>query len=1431
MISAGVDAHHGVRLSSSHRTWSTRNGVRVLYIHGPDVTATEEAAEQVGLGWVAKDQAKFRYNTRPFLFRFSARDPARDSIRHMVAASLLQSLSDTSDPDVGSCVDAQALMDQWKLHRTWTDQDLITIISYANTWLASHAPYILLELDECEHYGRMAFWSFLSEAGKTSEEPLKVVVTSRRPGALSKELGHFPGITVDEYTVSPSPEASDSVPDVDHQEAMVHRLCPRRLGEDRVRKSLDKLVPMDRAAMNEVVGLISRRTQWPEVVTSKNLATFCGLLEDVSPETTPTMMLSHILKCTDDQAGLRWILGWLLCGYRPLEPGELATMLCYGRQCPRNRTSLPSDGEVKAARSDVRAILKGIAAWSNNQVQIRPEILSLMDRDDDKIWTNVRMSAPGATLAFLLEYLALAHTQFRLEKLYSQYLSRVESAGVDEMVPPLVPNGQESQDIIFYAVQALPYHLDASDVDPETVEKMKDPRGPFSAWSKVYWAMGNTFCRPPEGPFCSAWKTWRSGPQSTQPSLVGSIDTHSDTNAEVDDVRAGGANGKTLSLIEAVRANNEDSAIHLAKELIADRENAGDAAGTDPGQTIAWPSSVLWRATWLDMRRLMTVLLQNGADVHDSSSSFSPSLIYMASRLGHAELVALLLRHGADVTVLKKDKYSPVHTAAANGRVGALATILAERGALMNVEQPNRPLYAASIWGCWPAAEFLLKFPEANPDLREEQFAIGWTPLAGACDEGHVETVRVLLAHGADPNIQGPGKDFTALWYAAVRHGNIDIVRMLLERGAIPDHDSLPAPLMCGMFAESELLDEEKLALCDVLIQNEPPANINEADPEGKTPLMIAAQKGDVSSIAWLLKHGSDINRTDKQGYHALFYAVESRHMAAVHELLAHEPAPTLDIQDNDGRSLLGLAAAGPDAEKSGGLLETLLGAGASLEFENRNKQTVFSIAVDDGQMDMVKLLLGRNADINHRDVWGWNPLFSSIAFTPKPDMLRVLVDGGASLTETLSDGTTALHLAMEQANPDMLRILLEFRTSADIKARTATGSTPLLAVTKWGDPGIVECLRLLVRAGADINEKDSKERCLLMRSSYEGQSARAIHEFILSLQEADVNIVSPEFGTPLQVAAASRNRELLHDLIDRGADVNLAVPGFAPTALISGCMPWQRDVEQDEDPFESAEWVVRELVAHGAEVDWSGSGTVGIFNALSAASLSSGVGAINFLLDAGASVQKRDPIGRLPIHFAAANGLRNFEVVSVAYTGDLLAADHTDKNALHWAAQFGHVETLKSILKRLPAMERKASINARDKDGWTPLAWAMRPLHEDTFLCWHLSERRNYVDTVRYLVEQGADVSAKLQIGQGQAAEILEPAELARRCGADELAQLLDHSENPPAGPEEGSKEDDGAAKSLKDHSNRYVQRDFACDACLAVSGYLPISCPSFPS
>jgi hypothetical protein len=79
----------------------------------------------------------------------------------------------------------------------------------------------------------------------------------------------------------------------------------------------------------------------------------------------------------------------------------------------------------------------------------------------------------------------------------------------------------------------------------------------------------------------------------------------------------------------------------------------------------------------------------------------------------------------------------------------------------------------------------LEKFLAAGANPNQRAGVNDWTPLMHAIHKGQVESVRVLLQHGADVNA-AMDNGGTALIEAA-GYGYADIVRLLLDAGAKPD--------------------------------------------------------------------------------------------------------------------------------------------------------------------------------------------------------------------------------------------------------------------------------------------------------------------------------------------------------------------------------------------------------------------------------------------------------------------------------------------------------------------------------------------------------------------------------------------------------------------------------------------------------------------
>jgi ankyrin repeat protein len=176
------------------------------------------------------------------------------------------------------------------------------------------------------------------------------------------------------------------------------------------------------------------------------------------------------------------------------------------------------------------------------------------------------------------------------------------------------------------------------------------------------------------------------------------------------------------------------------------------------------------------------------------------------------------------------------------------------------------------------------------------------TPLLYAVREGKLETVKLLVAAGADVN-EVEANDISAL-LLAIGNDRMDVARFLIEKGANLNHADWygRTPLWQAVEVRNMDLDsstyknnvenrEEILELIQTMLERgaNPNARTKEVPPwrrtmlplgslewvdfTGMTPFIYAARSADLPAMRLLLKHGADPNITPLGGTTALMAA------------------------------------------------------------------------------------------------------------------------------------------------------------------------------------------------------------------------------------------------------------------------------------------------------------------------------------------------------------------------------------------------------------------------------------------------------------------------------------------------------------------------------------------------------------------------------
>jgi ankyrin repeat protein len=351
--------------------------------------------------------------------------------------------------------------------------------------------------------------------------------------------------------------------------------------------------------------------------------------------------------------------------------------------------------------------------------------------------------------------------------------------------------------------------------------------------------------------------------------------------------------GGETALMTAARVGKVD-----AVKLLLDRGANVNARDTEHGQT-----ALMW-AVLENHVDMLELLLARGADINAHTNvtitkgEYVPARAAAASgvgivrqralptanggmtpllfaiRDGNAPMTRLLLDHGAKVDEPSGNHTTPLIIALLNGRV-ALATELLNRGADRNAadDYHRAPLFAAidlrnfnhEKYGDLPTdgrdplelIQALLK-KGANPNLQTDtvpvhglmQFDASWvnfdgeTPFVRAALSGDIEVMRLLLEHGADPNI-ATTQGSTALMAAA----GINWI-----------------PGQTYTRSEADYVEAVKLCL-------ERDAPVNASNTLGLTAMHGAANRGWLSIMQMLADHGAKVNAKDKEGRTPMIFA------------------------------------------------------------------------------------------------------------------------------------------------------------------------------------------------------------------------------------------------------------------------------------------------------------------------------------------------------------------------------------------------------------------------------------------------------------------------------------------------------------------------------------------------------------------------------
>src|SRR5882762_6508983 len=178
--------------------------------------------------------------------------------------------------------------------------------------------------------------------------------------------------------------------------------------------------------------------------------------------------------------------------------------------------------------------------------------------------------------------------------------------------------------------------------------------------------------------------------------------------------------------------------------------------------------------------------------------------------------------------------------------------------------------------------------------------------------------------------------------------------------------------------------------------------------------------------------------------------------------------------------------------------VDVLLKNKADIDLPDPDGVSPLLVAIMNANWDLAKQLIAAGADVNQWDIFGEAPLFTAIDLRQRIDgghasidpinttkglaIVNLLIEHGADPNmqllfkpanvrgTTSTRGATPLIRAANNGDSEVVKLLLEH--GADATISTADRQTPIHAVItgRAGEPQVVELIRLLQKAGTDVN-------------------------------------------------------------------------------------------------------------------------------------------------------------------------------------------------------------------------------------------------------------------------------------------------------------------------------------------------------------------------
>ena len=724
--------------------------------------------------------------------------------------------------------------------------------------------------------------------------------------------------------------------------------------------------------------------------------------------------------------------------------------------------------------------------------------------------------------------------------------------------------------------------------------------------------------------------------------------------------------------------------------------------------------------------KICRVLLENyNFDVHERDDD-GLAVLHSAALGGDLELFQYLIQNGSDVYSKTKDGRSSLHLAAEKGHLNICRVLLQNYN--FDIHERDDDMFTVMLRAACSDDLELLEYLIQNGSNIFSKTKDGRSCLHIAARQGHLKICRVLLENY---NFDIYAKDDSG--WSVLHHASwsfdLELFQYLIERGSdmfVKTKNNRSCLHLAALLGD--------LRICRVVLRNYD-LDINATDDYGFTVLHTAAWSGDSELLQYLIENGSDVFSKTKNGRSCLHVAAEQGHLNLCRMLLTNYNFAVHE-RDDDGLPVLHNAALGGDLE----LFQYLIENGSDVFSKTKNGRSCFHIAAEEGYLKICRVLLENyNFDVHERDDDGLAVLHSA-ALGGDLELFQYLIKNGSDVFSKTKKGRSCLHIAAEERNLKICRVLLE-NYNFDVHERDDDGLAVLHSAALGGD---LELFQYLIENGSDVFSKTKNGRSCFHIAAEEGYLK--ICRVLLENYNFDVHERDDDGLAVLHSAALGGDLELFQYLIKNGSDV------FSKTKNGRSCL----HIAAEEGHLKICRMLLTNYNFAVHERDDDG------LALLHSAALGGDLELFQYLIKNGSDVFSKTKNGRSCLHIAAEEGhLRICRVLLQNYNFDVHERDDDGLAVLHNAALGGDLELFQYLI------QNGSDVFSKTKDGRSCLHLAAEAGHLK--ICRVLLQNHNFdihaidddmftvmlraacsddLELLEYLIQNGSDIFSKTKHG-----------------------------------------------------------------------------------